>query len=92
VFRILRDANGEIVLTLIGRFNRENLPELKSIVASDSNGSRIILDLKDVTLIDREIVSYLGQCEENNIKLKNCPAYIREWIDGNRKQESRRKK
>jgi hypothetical protein len=25
-------------------------------------------------------VSFLERCEADSIKLKNCPAYIREWI------------
>jgi len=92
VFKILRTANGEVVLTLIGRMSDEIVPELKSMIASERNISRILLDLKDVTLVDREVVQFLGQCETNKITLKNCPAYIRDWIDGNRKRKARRKK
>jgi ABC-type transporter Mla MlaB component len=94
VFRILRSANGEIVLTLIGRLSGENVPELRSMIASDRKISRIVLDLKDVTLVDRDIVHFLGQCETEKITLKNCPAYVRDWIDGNRNRnrKPRRKK
>jgi len=70
----------------------ESLPELKSLIASERNISRIVLDLKDVTLVDREVVHFLGQCETDKIKLKNCPAYVRDWIDGNRKRKPGRKK
>jgi hypothetical protein len=70
----------------------ENLPELKSLIASERNVSRIVLDLKDITLVDREVVHFLGKCETDKIGLKNCPAYIRDWIDGNRKRKPRRKK
>lgn len=88
---IRRTANGDVVLALIGRMGQENLAELKSVIASENNGARIALDLKDVTLVDREAVQYLGQCERKRIQLTNCPAYIRGWIDVNRKQRSRRK-
>lgn len=71
----------------------ENLPELKSlIIASARDISRIVLDLKDVTLVDREVIHFLGQCETDKITLKNCPAYIRDWIDGNGKRKPTRKK
>jgi hypothetical protein len=40
----------------------------------------IMLDLKDLMLVDRDAVSFLEQCEADSIKLTNCPAYIREWI------------
>jgi len=70
----------------------ENLGELKSLIAAERNVSRIVLDLKDLTLVDHEVVHFLGQCETGKIALKNCPAYIRDWIDGNRKGKHTRQK
>ena len=72
--------------------SEENVPELKSMIASEQKLSRIMLDLKDLTLVDREVVHFLGQCERSKVTLKNCPAYVRDWIDGNRKRKPRRKK
>jgi hypothetical protein len=40
----------------------------------------VVLDLKEVKLIDREALRFLARCKENGIKVENCPAYIREWI------------
>ena len=40
----------------------------------------VALDLKEVLLVDREAVKLLAVRELNGLKLKNCPAYIREWI------------
>jgi len=45
------------------------------------------LDLENVTLLDRDAVKFLASCEAESIKLDNCPAYIRAWIDGEKKQE-----
>ena len=67
----------------------ENLPELKSLIASEGNASRIVLDLKDVTLVDREVIHFLGQCETDKITFKNCPAYIRDWVGAGRNQKTR---
>jgi len=58
----------------------ENLAELETLLSSEANGRRIALDLKDLTLVDQDAVRFLGRCEADNIQLKNCPAYIREWI------------
>ena len=44
------------------------------------NRKYVVLDLKEVKLIDREALRFLARCEENGIKVENCPAYIREWI------------
>jgi anti-anti-sigma regulatory factor len=69
-----------VVFTLSGRMDRENVAELKTILSSEAKGRRIFLDLKDLTLVDRDAVSFLERCEADSVKLKNCPAYIREWI------------
>jgi hypothetical protein len=58
----------------------ENLAELERLFGSEANARRIILDLKDLTLVDQDAISFLERCEAGNIQLKNCPAYIREWI------------
>jgi hypothetical protein len=58
----------------------ENVIELNSLFKLEVEGRRIVLDLKDLTLVDREAVRFLGRCEADSIRLKNCPAYIREWI------------
>ena len=92
VFRIRRQADGEIILTLIGRMSAEDLPELDAAIASEGNSFRLALDLKDLTLVDREVVHHLGEHERHKITLKNCPGYIRLWIDDERKRRPKRKK
>jgi hypothetical protein len=32
-------------------------------------------------LADRDAVKFLRSCEANGVKLENCPAYVREWIE-----------
>jgi anti-anti-sigma regulatory factor len=80
MLKIQRAANGEVVFSLIGRMDGENVAELKTILSSETKGRRIVLDLKDLTLVDRDAVGFLERCEADSVKLKNCPAYIREWI------------
>jgi anti-anti-sigma regulatory factor len=85
VLKITRVANGEVVIKLSGRMDAENLTELETLITSEADGRRIVLDLKDLTLVDQDAVSFLKRCEANNITLKNCTAYIREWITKERK-------
>jgi anti-anti-sigma regulatory factor len=80
MLKIQRSANGEVVFTLIGRMDVENVAELKTLFESEGKGRRIVLDLKDLTLVDRDAVVFLERCESDSVKLTNCPAYIREWI------------
>ena len=86
MFKITRAAIGAVNFTVSGRMDAENLAELEMLLSSETNGRRIILDLKDLTLVDQDAVSFLGRCEADDIQLKNCPAYIREWITRGRGQ------
>jgi anti-anti-sigma factor len=80
MLKIQRATNQQVVITLSGRMDAENVAELKEVIDSEASGRRIVLDLKDLTLVDREAVEFLERSETNGIKLENCPAYIREWI------------
>ena len=80
MLKITRLANGEVIFTVSGRMDAENLAELEMLFGSEANERRITLDLKDLTLVDQDAISFLERCEAGNIQLKNCPAYIREWI------------
>jgi hypothetical protein len=84
MLKITRAANGEAVIKLSGRMGAENLGELEKLVSPEADGRRIILDLRDLKLVDQDAVNFLRCCEADNITLKNCPAYIREWITGER--------
>jgi anti-anti-sigma regulatory factor len=87
MLRILRSENGEVVFTLCGRMDAENIAELKPLLGAEANGCRIVLDLKDLTLVDRDAIGFLQHCETAGIKLKNCPGYIREWITRERHED-----
>jgi len=41
---------------------------------------RLALDLTEVTVVSLEAVRALSVAEANGIELRNCPAYVREWI------------
>ena len=87
MLRIQRSCNGEVVLTLSGRMNAENLAELEALFKSEAGGHPIVLDLRDLTLVDRDAVRFLERCEADSIQLRNCPAYIREWIEREKETE-----
>jgi anti-anti-sigma regulatory factor len=84
MLRILRSANGQVVFTLSGRMDKEHIDELEALIRSEANGRRIVLDLKDLTLVGQDAITFLERCEADNITLKNCPAYVRAWINEQR--------
>jgi hypothetical protein len=71
-------SEGSVLLILSGRIETENVTELSSLVAAES--MPILFDLREVSLVSREVVQFLAQCQDIGIIIQNCPAYIREWI------------
>ena len=82
MLKITRAENEGVVIKLSGRMGAENLDELEKQISTETDSRRIILDLKDLKLVDQGAVNFLRRCEADDITLKNCPAYIREWITG----------
>jgi anti-anti-sigma regulatory factor len=91
MLKIQRKSNGRVLFTLSGRIEAEDIDELRRLLELEEAGTSIALDLKDVTLVDREAVKFLTDCEANGISLENCPPYVREWI-GRESGPARRKK
>ena len=55
---------------------------LRELLGREKAG--VVIDLKEVTLVDRDAVTFLALSETGGIELRNCPAYIREWVDRER--------
>ena len=85
MLRIQRSENGEVVFTLSGQMDEESIAELQTLLNSEANGRRIVLDLKNLTLVNEDAITFLERCESNSITLENCPPYIREWIKRQRR-------
>jgi hypothetical protein len=84
MLRIERTANEVTVFRLSGRMDSEDVPELQAVIKAEIQDEPITLDLKDLTLVDLNAVRFLGHCESGSIGLRNCPAYIRAWIERER--------
>jgi len=80
MLRIERSTNGKTVFALSGQMDEEAIAELERLISSEVKGVQIILDLKDLTLVNQDAIDFLERRESENITLRNCPAYIREWI------------
>jgi hypothetical protein len=88
MLRIKRSENGEVVFTLSGRIQTEDIDQFQQLLAGEAPGQTLMFDLRDVTLVNQEAVTFLADCEAKGIKLESCPLHIRNWID----QEKRRNK
>jgi anti-anti-sigma regulatory factor len=88
--RIHRSTAEEVlVFALAGRIQAEHVSALLSLLRSDSPAHGVVLDLEQVKLVDRDAVLFLLLSEVRGIKLRNCPAYIRRWIDQEKERGSK---
>ena len=80
MLKIQRTSNADVVFTVSGRLDAGNIGELSDLLAAEPRGRTRVLDLKDVVLVDGDVVRFLSTCEADSIVLRNCPPYIRAWI------------
>ncbi len=69
---------GQTTIRLIGHFQSEHLGELKKQL--QDNGPRLVLDLREVTVVDVEVVRFLAACQAAGVKIARCAQYIRKWM------------
>jgi hypothetical protein len=83
--KIEKDSQGgKTTIRLIGHFQSEDVGELKKQLQHD--GPMFILDLKEVTVVDVEVVRFLGACKADGVKIVHCSPYIRKWMAQERKR------
>jgi len=79
MFKIEKLTEGDTtVLRLVGRMNTQQLEELRKLIADAE--PKVRLDLSEVTLVDVDVIRFLGNQERRGVQLSNCSRYVREWI------------
>ena len=81
-FRIENAVRGGFTVFLLsGRIETRALAELRRLFELQTDCRDIVLDLKDVGVVDRDVVCFLVRCEADGVELENCAPYIREWME-----------
>ena len=80
MYKITRGKNGQVSYIVSGRMDSETVAELRTLISVEADGKHIVLDLTELTLVHEDAIRFLAGCETDGIQLKNCPAYVREWI------------
>ena len=62
---------------LSGRIESSDVQQLKAQI--DGN-EKVVLDLAQVRIVDRDAVRFLADCERKGIELRDCPPFVRAWI------------
>jgi hypothetical protein len=92
MLRIERSANRQVVFTLSGRMQTEDIEQVQQLLIAETPGQPVMFDLRDVTLVNQDAVTFLAHCEANGIKLESCPLHIRNWIDQEKRRNEKRRK
>jgi len=91
MLRTRRTGNDRVLFKLSGRIEtREDIEQLQQLLAVETSGQQLILDLRDVTLVNQDAVKFLCRCEADGIQLENCPLHVRRWIDQVKDRTGRR--
>ena len=81
-FRIETEARGRFTAFILsGRIEKPAIAELRRLFELRTDYRDIVLDLKDVSVVDREGMRFFISCEADGVKLENCTPYIREWME-----------
>jgi hypothetical protein len=92
MLRIERSANGEVVFTLSGRMQTEDIAQFQQLLVVETPAQQLVFDLRDVTLVSQDAVTFLADCETKGIRLEDCPLHIRNWINQERRLNQRRRR
>jgi hypothetical protein len=66
------------MIRLIGRLRMQDIEELTRLVQGAAE--QPVIDLREVTLVDLEVVRFFVACETRGVQLMNCSAYIHQWM------------
>jgi predicted metal-binding protein len=81
MLRIRRSEEGAFtIFGLSGRIEEAQVEELQALLKGEAT-EQVVLDLHEVRLVDREVVKFLVTCEACGIRIRNCPPYVREWME-----------
>ena len=73
-------------IRLIGRIRSELLEELNAQIKAA--GTAVVLDLEEVSLVDVDVVRFLGARQAEGINLVRGSPYINNWIAQERARDS----
>jgi hypothetical protein len=77
-FERLASVGTVAILRVCGWVQKEFVSTLRGLVRQEEGA--VALDLAELTLADRDAVAFFAECEGSGVELRNCPAFLSEWI------------
>ena len=82
--------DGLVVLRVSGRIAGPCVEALGELTQKEKiTKGGLAIDLTEVYLVSHEAVDVLALAEANGIELRNCPAYVREWVSRERECDAK---
>jgi hypothetical protein len=76
------DPTGPVMVSLAGKCSGGCLGELRRAIDKARRMQRqIVIDMSEVTLVDRPSLQFLASQIREDIQLVNCPEYIEPWFE-----------
>lgn len=75
-----------VILCISGRIREQDVDTVRGCLEQERDA--VSIDLKNILLVNSEAVRFLAALESTGTELRNCPAYIREWITRERADRS----
>jgi anti-anti-sigma regulatory factor len=69
-----------IRISLHGYFTAEYVPEVKKSLSIGHRGKEVVLDLINVTFVDRTAMEFVREAKSTRIKIENAPSYVKRWM------------
>jgi hypothetical protein len=75
------EAPEAVRLALAGKMSANALRELRREIEDAIRRRKpIVLDLSEVTLVDRPSIDFLTSQPDGFVRFENCPPYLQRWI------------
>ena len=68
-------------MTLSGRIQEADLTELQKLLECEAGDHSLTLDLKEVRLVDRNVIGLVVGCKARDVNIANCPAYSQQRVE-----------
>ncbi len=75
------DSSGTRTLALSGSIEAESVQKIDRLIKDvRQTPGPVVLDMGEVTLMDRVAARFLARQQKRGVALVNCPRYIEHWI------------
>ena len=74
----LIDHDRLVLLHISGHLQEMHINMINDLLTKETDP--VVLDLGEVILAEREAVKFLATLDARGVGLRNCPAFIREWM------------